>query len=97
MERKVNYMTTMFIYEGMFESHIKDSKLKMPENFDEYNPEEYPHFHVFMIVHLGRPINVESLEDNANIIAEISDEDIKTVTLEDLLSRGLDVGCGDLI
>ena len=71
-------MSGMFCFKSMFRPHIKNSNLKMPENFDEYNPEEYPHFHVFMLMHLARPIDITALESNANIIAGISEEDIKT-------------------
>lgn len=87
-------MTGMFGFAGMFKNHIDGSNLKMPENFEEYNPEEYPHFHVFMIMHLGQLIDISALETNANIIAGISDEDIKKVTPEDLFNLGLELGHG---
>ena len=59
-------MSGMFMFPGMFYNHIKDSKLKMPEDFENYEPEEYPHFHVFILTHLGQPIDIAALEDNAN-------------------------------
>lgn len=90
-------MSGMFCFRGMFRPHIENSKLKMPENFDEYNPEEYPYFHVFMLMHLARPIDIAALESNANIIASISEEDIKTVTPKDLFDMGVELGYGDLI
>ena len=76
---------------------IKDSKLKMPEDFENYNPEEYPHFHVFMLVHLGQPIDIAALEDNANIIADIPENAIKSVTFNDLMEKGVVFGTGDLV
>ena len=90
-------MSGMFIFPGMFYNHIKDSKLKMPEDFENYDPEEYPHFHVFILTHLGQPIDVAALEDNANIIADIPENAIKSVTLNDLMEKGVVFGTGDLV
>ena len=90
-------MYGMFMFPGMFYNHIKDSKLKMPEDFENYNPEEYPHFHVFMLTHLGQPIDIAALEDNANIIAEIPEENIKGVSFNDLLEMGVVFGDGNLV
>lgn len=87
-------MTGIFYFAEMFKNHIDDSNLKMPENFEEYDPEEYPHFHVFMIMHLGQLIEISALKDNANIISAISDEDIKKITPEDLFNLGLELGHG---
>lgn len=90
-------MCGMFMFPGMFYNHIKDSKLKMPENFEKYNPEDYPHFHVFMLTHLGQPLDIAALEDNANIIAEISEDNIKSVSFDDLLEMGIVFGSGGLV
>lgn len=90
-------MCGMFMFPGMFYNHIKDSKLKMPEDFENYNPEDYPHFHVFMLTHLGLPINITALKDNANIIAEIPEDAIKSVTIIDLMEKGVVFGTGDLM
>lgn len=90
-------MCGIFMFPEMFYNHIKDSKLKMPEDFENYNPEEYPHFHVFMLAHLGQPIDIAVLEDNANIIAEISEENIKSVSFNDLLEMGVVFGNENLV
>lgn len=90
-------MTSMFAFPGMFGPHIKDSNLKLPEDFESYNPEQYPHFHVFMLTHLCQPIEIQALEDNANIIAAISDDEIKKVTFEQLIEKGIVYGTGNLV
>lgn len=82
-------MTTVFCFPEMFKVHIKDSNLKLPKDFEKYNREEYPHFYIFIELHCARPININTLKDNANIIASISDEEIKKVTIEQLLKMGL--------
>lgn len=90
-------MTSMFAFTGMFEPHIKNSNLRLPENFDNYNPDQYPHFHVFVLAHICRPIDVRALEDNANIIAAIPEDEIKEVTFTQLIERGVVCGTGDLV
>ena len=90
-------MTTMFAFEEMFKPHIKNSRLKMPEDFSHYDIHEYPHFAVFMYIHLDKAIDITELENNANIIADIPDTDIKFVTIEDLIAKGLEFGHGDII
>ena len=77
-------MSGMFMFPGMFYNHIKDSKLKMPEDFENYDPEKYPHFHVFILTHLGQPI-------------DIAENAIKSVTLNDLIEKGVVFGTGDLV
>ena len=58
-----------------------------------YNPEEYPHFHVFLYVQLGSPMpNPHAHWDNAKLIASISDEEIRTVTGSQLEQKGLQIG-----
>ncbi|MDD4779180.1 MAG: hypothetical protein PHT02_01060 [Tissierellia bacterium] len=81
-------MNTVFCFTGMFLNHIEGLGLKLPEDLDNYNPVEYPHYHVFMTLHLARPIDVSSLHYNAELIANLSDEEIRTVTLESLINKG---------
>lgn len=90
-------MTSMFAFPGMFGPHIKDSNLKQPEDFESYDPEQYPHFHVFMLTHLCQPIDIQTLESNANIIAAIPDDEIKKVTFEQLIEKGIVYGTGNLV
>lgn len=90
-------MTTVFYIKNMFVEHIQDSKLQKPEDFDNYNPERFPHFHVFMCSHLGRPIDTACLKENANIIAKIPKAKIKHVTFEELTNMGVIWGIGNLV
>ena len=90
-------MTSMFAFPNMFGPHIKHSNLKQPDDFESYDPEQYPHFHVFMIAHLCQPIDIHALEDNANIIAAIPEDEIKKVTFEQLIAKGIVYGTGNLV
>ena len=50
-----------------------------------------------MLTHLGQLIDIAALEDNANIIADIPENAIKNVTLNDLIENGVVFGTGDLV
>lgn len=82
-------MVTTFIYPEMFRSHINGSKLKQPKNYESFDQEKYPHFDVFIKSHLGNVFDTADLKNNANIIASIPDEKIKTVTYRDLINMGV--------
>jgi hypothetical protein len=76
------------MFPNMFLNHIKNTGLKIPSDLENYNPEEYIQYHIFMLLHLGVPIDVFSLKYNAEIIAKLSDEESKTITLEQLIEKG---------
>ena len=90
-------MTTAFFSEGMFTGHIQNSELKKPGDFNNYDPEKFPHFHLFMCSHLAMPIETDCLEDNANIISKIPEDEIKTITFEELAKMGVIWGTGNLV
>lgn len=85
-------MPTMFLFPVMFTPHIEGSSLKCPPDWEIYKVEDYPHFAVFMNLHLGAPIEIDYLKQNADIIASISDEEILTVTPQDLFNKGVVLG-----
>lgn len=85
-------MTTIFCSAAMLHPHIQDSKLKLPDDFRHYDPEEYPHFHVFVTAHVGLPVEIDLLQNNADIIAAIPEERIREVTFSDLFKLGVVLG-----
>lgn len=82
----------MLAFPGMLMSAATQAGMKTPDlsENDDYDPMDYPHFHVFCLVQLGRPmLDMGEHWKNAEVIAEIPDEDIKSMTLDDLIGRGL--------
>lgn len=82
----------MLAFPSMLIGPATEAGMKTPifGDNDDYDPNEFPHFHVFCAVQLGRRMaDMGEHWKNAEVIAAISDEDIKSLTLEDLLSRGL--------
>jgi hypothetical protein len=60
------------------------------ENFDK---EKYARWHIYLAVQLGRPLPYPSAHwDNAEVIASIPEDQLKTVTVADLKKLGLAEG-----
>ena len=62
----------------------------VPEDPDNFDPEDYPHFYVFCCVQLGKAMKDPAEHFfNAKIIADLTEEQVKAVTLNELISKGL--------
>lgn len=75
----------------MFKVHLSDSNLKCPDNFSEYDKEEYPHFHIFLMSHLETEIRIDSLKEDADIIAKIPEDKIRNITIGELIDLGVNL------
>ena len=83
-------MNTVFIFPGMLLNHVDKKDIKIPDDLENYNREEYPHWYVFAALHLGYTIDVYSLKHNAKIIGQIPDDKIRTITPTDLFQMGVE-------
>ena len=81
----------MIAFPSMLVSAAEQAGMKVPDNPDDFNREDYKHFFVFCNAQLCRPMSPGEHWDNAKVIAEIPEEEITTVTLEDLIDRGLTI------
>lgn len=80
----------MLAFPSMIAEAATKAGIKVPEDPDsDFNRAEFPHFIVFCTVQLARPIQWGEHWDNAKVVAQFSDDEIKKATLEDLLARGL--------
>lgn len=83
----------MLVFPSMLVAPAKNAGMKTPElnsTEDDFDPEEFPHFAVFCVAQLGRPMGSMSEHwENAKVIAGVSEEDIRTANLQFLLDRGL--------
>ena len=79
----------MIAFPGMLVQPALKAGIKVPDNPEKFDDKKYPHFYVFINFQLGRPIfNSTSHWSNAKIIAKISDDKIKTITLGDIAELG---------
>jgi len=79
----------MMAFPGMLVGAAEKAGMKVPPDPDNFLAEEYLHFQVFCILQLWRPIKWGEHWENAEIIASIPEEELKTMTLEDFLDKGL--------
>ena len=69
----------------------KEAGILVPDDIEIYRKEDYPHWHVYTTMQLGRSMpQPDSHFANARIIAAISHEDIMKVTVEDLREKGFE-------
>lgn len=67
----------------------KEAGIAIPEDLEEFDPEEYPHWDAFCTMQLGRPMpNASCHWENAKVIARIPLDKIKTITIREMLNMG---------
>jgi hypothetical protein len=87
----------MIAFAGMLLSPAKEAGMKIPDDADDFDPAEFPHFDVYLKVQLGAAMpSMSSHWNNAKLIAGLSDEKIKTITYAEILEEGLEVGNSSL-
>lgn len=79
----------MFAFPGMLIGAAEKAGMKVPEDADNYEKEDYPHFWVFCTLQLGVPIEQwDAPWHNANVIAAIPEEDIRMAHAADIYDMG---------
>lgn len=79
----------MFAFPGLLVKAAEDAGMKVPSDPDNYVASDYPHFHVFCNAQIGRRMPYPGVHfDNARVIAEIPDDAILHMKVEDLVTRG---------
>jgi hypothetical protein len=81
----------MLVFPGMIADAARAAGMKVPARPDtsSWDPNDYPHFYVFCGVQLGRPIEWGENWENARVIAGVRDNELRKITLEELIGRGL--------
>lgn len=71
----------------------KEAGMTVPEDVDSYDKDKFPHFDVFLKVQLGASMPFPTSHwKNAEIIARIPENLIKTITFNDLIEMGVETG-----
>lgn len=82
----------MLAFPMLLVSPAQEAGITVPKNLDDFDPEQFPRFHVFCCIQLGaRMPSPTSHWDNAKVIASLTDDEVKTVTLDELVNRGLSI------
>lgn len=70
-----------------------EAGMKVPADPEDFDPEQYPHFQVFLNVQLGAPLpSPNSHWENAKIVANISESKIREISLGELEELGFEIG-----
>ena len=80
----------MIAFTEMLVPIAKKCNIEIPSDIENYSPEDFPHFYVFSVFQIGRPIedNWTSHWNNAEIIGNLSKEEAKSITFEELFKKG---------
>lgn len=81
----------MMAFPYMLIPAAEQAGMSCPSDPGNFIAEEYPHFRIFCSVQLRRAMEENEPWDNAEVIAAIPEKELKTLTLEDLLEKGLRV------
>lgn len=83
----------MLAFASMLVKPAKHAGINVPADPEDYNPDEFPHWHLFLLVQLGAPMpNMDSHWHNARIIATLPSERIRTITGGELMDMGIEFG-----
>jgi len=71
----------------------KHAGIKVPDNINNFNRAEYPHWVVYTTLQLGAPLPYSTAHgDNAKVIAGIPDSRIRQITLKEVEELGFAIG-----
>jgi hypothetical protein len=91
----------MIAFPSMLVGAAKRAGIEVPANDDEVDRiledhglcEKYIKFYIFCLLQLGASMPYASVHfDNARVIAEIPDDQIKTITIKDVFDMGFQIG-----
>ncbi len=81
----------MMAYPSMLVEAAIKAGMEVPLNPDErFDEIKFPHFHLFCETQLGRKIRWGEHWENAKVIASLPVDELNSVTIADLRSRGFE-------
>lgn len=83
----------MLAFIEMLIKPAEDAGMKIPDNLEDYDANEYPHFYVYSRIQKGAPMPFSTAHfHNAQVIAKVPEDKIRKVTYDELVKEGLAVG-----
>lgn len=87
----------MIAFPFMLIGPAEKAGIKVPKNVENYEPEQFIHWHIYQKVQLCAAMPSPSSHwNNANLIASYSEEQAQLVTYQQLLDDGLEVGSSSM-
>ena len=81
----------MIAFPGMLVGAAEKAGMKVPSNPESFDPEMFPHFQAFCNIQLGRSMGWTDHWTNAEVIASVPEDQIRLVTIADLINLGLTI------
>lgn len=83
----------MLAFAEMLKRPAEKAGIAVPPDLENYDKSEFPHWHVYRSVQLGASMpHSTAAWDNAEVIAGIPADELKTMTYQQLLDKGFAVG-----
>ncbi|RDJ35044.1 MAG: hypothetical protein DWQ19_09420 [Crenarchaeota archaeon] len=84
----------MLVFPSMLVSPAERAGIKVPVNLDSFDKNAFPYFFVYCRMQVGAPMPTPPSAhwDNANVIASIPLEKIKSITAQEIYDMGFKVG-----
>ncbi len=83
----------MFSFPEMLISPAKKAGMSVPDNVEDYNKEEFPHWFVYCSLQLGTAMPSPTAPwENAKVIAAIDVDVLKTMPFTDFVNAGFSAG-----
>lgn len=83
----------MIAFAEMLVGPAEKAHIPVPENVEKYDPSAFPHWHVYTLLQLGAPMPYPDAHwNNAEIIAQLTVEEVMTMTAEEFAAAGVDIG-----
>jgi hypothetical protein len=80
----------MIVFPDLLASIARKQGIDVPPKSEKYEPSDYPHWHVYLLMQLDAPMpSPTSAADNAAIVAKISIEKIRRITPKELRALGM--------
>lgn len=80
----------MIVFPSMLLKAAHEAGMKVPADPDNFEAKEFMHFTVFCNAQLARPLSFWGEHwENAKTIAAIPEAELETITLDDLIAKGL--------
>ena len=80
----------MIAFPVMLKGAAELAGMKVPPDLEKYSNSDYPHWHCFCVLQLGRAVTYHGEHwDNAKIIAAVPDDDIMKFSVKDFIALGL--------
>lgn len=70
----------------------KRAGMKVPSDLENYDPDAFPHWHVFCAMQLGAPCPTAGIHwENAKVIANIPENKIRNITAAQVIKLGFGI------